>query len=370
MQVRWASFDIRTGKRGAEVRTRKLGTAGRFIGEPTTTDLEVLCWDEVLQQAWPDWAHSSEPGRMGLVALDEHDNPLWSGHLTKRVSGKDVWVKVGLATVEAYLDRRYVGDHTFTGADLATIFTTLIGDATADGGALITVDAPATGLLHDRTYYAADDKTVLSAITELMGIQNGLEFTADPEWTDDTHTVLRHVMRTRPRLGVASTHPAVSFRLPGNITDFTYTEDYSKDHGANAVMATSSGEGETRPQSALRLGQLPSWPRYERRVTPSTSITEIATLNAHADAELAQTWDGLKELELTARLDETTHPALWSLGDDLYVEITAPRFPARIDTNGALVPGYTATIRAMGWAIDFDALSITPRVIELSEVPA
>lgn len=370
MAVRWTSFDLKTGRRGPEVRVRQLGTASRIIGRATDTTLDVLCWDEGKQEAPPGWDAATLPGATMLVALNDADMPVWGGAvLTRQTSLLAVYSQVKVATLEAYFDRRYCRDQIFTDADLAAIVDGLVDNAD-EFGPDFDRDLPATGRLATRSYWDDEDKTVLSNLTELMDVEDGIEFTVDLVWSDDTHTVLRPVVRARLRLGSASTTPKITLNLPGNVTGGDFLEDYSSENGANAVKAVSSGEGDTRPESALMEARLPTWVRWERRITPSTSITDLATLDAHARAELAQTWDGLHELTLEAHLDATTDPATWSLGDDIGVSLTCPRFPARLDPDGAKMPGYSAVVRCIGWSINFDTERITPTLIDLQEVPA
>lgn len=360
----WHAFDLVTGLRGPRVVTEKLGTVGRRIGEPT--DLSGL---GVRIDPASDWRAATEPGRSMMALLDEDtEQPLWAGMVTRRHSDAGDWVSVDLVTHEGYFDRRYTGDHTYSGSDQATIAADLLSDALAEG-VQMTVDAPLTGQLRERTYASDEDKTVLSALDELAGIVNGIEWTVDLQWADNANrTALERVVRVRARVGVASTRPPAVFAMPGAVTDFKYLEDYSAGSGANEVRATSSGEGDTRPESSRWQAVLPGWPVYEHRFTPSTSIVNTSVLDSHAQAELEQTWDGLKQLELTARASAA--PRLgeaWSLGDDVAVQLTCPRFPARLDADGALVSGYAGIVRAVGWEYDLDGDTVKPLLLEVTE---
>lgn len=367
--ARWVSFDLKTGRRGPAVHTRKMGQVSRVVGEPTATTLDVYCWDGALGRAVPGWDAATFPGAAGLLAVDDSDEILWGGYVIRRRSPIDATaVSVTAATLENYFNRRYVEDHPVDPKDSALLFADFVGDAQTDGPPFL-VDAPLVGDVREKATLAGDDKRVLDLLQEFMAINDGMEFTVDPEWTDSTHTAVRFRVHGRPRLGRATSTPEVTFNMPGNLLGGEYVEDYSEDHGANDVMAVSSGEGDTRPQSSHATAILPSWAKFEKRITPSTSITEIATLDRHAAAELAQTWDGLKELSLTARLDDTTSPHVWSIGDDVGVSITSPRFPERITSDGSVIDGYSAVVRAIGWSLDLDASTITPILVERQEIP-
>lgn len=365
----WVSFDLKSGRRGAEVKVAKLGQVDRKIGESSDVNLDAWCWDAANGVPVPGWEAATQPGAAGLIAVDAEDNILWGGYIIRRRSAiGDAKVTVTVATLEHYLDRRYVSTHEWTGVDDSVIFAGLAADAVAGGPPMI-VDCPATGRLKDRYYYDDEDKRVLGSLQELMGVEDGIEFTVVPEWTDATHTMVRFRLIGRPRLGAAATLPKVTFNYPGNLIGGDYLEDYTDEHGANDIMATSSGEGEDRPQSEHKTAILPTWVKFERRISPATSITEDVTLNGHASEELAQTWDGLKQLSLEARLDESTHPQVWSIGDDVRVSITSPRFPERVASDLSLGDGYSAVVRAIGWSMDLDARTITPTLVERQEIP-
>lgn len=369
MTARWVSFDLKSGRRGPDVQVKRLGTISRVIGEATSANLEVRCWDAENARAVPGWDAATLPGASGLLAVDDSESILWGGLSIRRRSGiASAWADVTLMSLEHWFVRRYAGDHDDTLADLADLFAGFVADACTTDAPPFVVDCPPTGVMLARSTLATDDLRVGDVLDEFEGV--GLEYTVEPEWTDAAHTAVQFVVRARPRLGAASTTPKVVLNYPGNLLDGHYTEDYSEEHGANDVMAVSSGEGEDRPESARKTAVLPTWPRFERRFTPAPAITDTSSLDAHAANELAQTWDGLKELSLTARLNAQTHPNAWEIGDDLGVSISSPRFPERIASDGVtVIDGYTATVRAIGWDIDLDDETIAPRLVEKQEIP-
>lgn len=367
MRVTWHSFDLRTGRRGQQLHTQTRGNPSRILCQPTELAIAVRIWDQ--GQPVAGWDPATLPGRTMLVALDaETEEPLWGGMVYRRRSTAGDWVILDTVTLEGYFDRRYVSDHRFTFVDQALIAEGLIADATNDGVEMV-VDAVTSFRFREREYFEDEDKTVLSVLSELAGIDGGIEFTIDLEWADETHTVLRRVVRVAGRIGAASARPTAVFTMPGAVVDFDYLEDFSSEYGANAVQAVSSGEGDTRPESRWMTVLQAGWARFEKKFTPSTSITAVATLNLHARAEVLQTWDGMKELTLEAEL--TTAPRVgvdWRLGDDVGVSLTCPRFPARLDADGSVVPGYQANVRAIGWELDLDAHRVRPRLLEADEV--
>jgi hypothetical protein len=363
----WHAVDLKTGKRGPQLRVKTRGQVSRIIGEQTDTQGEVLCWDKEQNAAVPEWSQWTEPGRMLALLVDDDDRPIWGGVILRRIPNETEWVPIAMSTLEHYLDRRYSGAFTFAGTDQATIASTLVQATVTNTGVPFVSAVTATGQLRDRTYLDSEDKTTLSLLTDLVNIQNGIEFTVDLEWTDNTNTVLRYVFRVGTRIGAATAVPT-RFEHPGPVQRFTVPQDYTRENGANDVMAVSSGEGDARPKSAhwVDTAKLAAgWVRYEKRWTPSTSITEIPTLDAYGAAELERQRNGLTELSLVANLD--TCPRLnadWWLGDDITAALTAPSLPAQRDIDGNWVPGYEKRVRVVGWSIDLDARTLTPNLRE------
>lgn len=366
LNVTWHSVDLRTGARGQQLQVQAKTAPSRILGTPTELELSVRLWDKGAEV--PGWEAATLPGRVMVVALDENETPIWGGMVYRRVGNASAWVALNTVTLEAYLDRRYVQDHTYTFVSQTLIAAGVIGDATTDG-VEFDVDAIASFQLRERSYFDDEDKTVLSVLNELVEIESGLEFTIDLEWADDTRTVLSRIIRIADRIGTPTTTPTAMFTMPGCVTDFTYVEDYSPENGANAVQAISSGEGDTRPESQWQKAVAPGWVQYDKKITPSTSITETATLNLHARAEVLQTWDGMKELVLEAQADAAPRIGTdWHLGDDVGVALTCPRFPERMNADGAQVPGYQAVVRAIGWELDLEGRRLKPRLLEADEV--
>lgn len=367
--VTWHSFDLRSGRRGPQLVVQAAGEFGRIVSESTEATIAVSCWDAETEKERSGWNAGTLPGRVMLVALDELQQPVWGGLVLRRVSNAGTWVTCTANTLEHYLDRRYVGDLEFADAtDQATIAAGVI-DTLAVDGLNLTVDATATGATLDGRLYAdSEDKTVLTALTELAAADTPLEYTVDLAWTDDTHTVLERILRIRSRIGTSRPEPVV-FAMPGPVRNFEFTEDYSAEFGANDVMAISSGEGDARPTSSHHVATdllANGWARFESRFTPATSITDVDQLDAAAAAELSDMEAGISQLQLEANLD--TAPQIdrdfW-LGDDITAELTCPRFPQYVDADGRLQPGFVHTARCVGWSVDLTARVLKPTLREI-----
>lgn len=299
-----------------------------------------------------NWEAATEPGRTMIVALLA-GQPIWAGVVLIRQGGTGATVDLACTSLEGYLDRRFVRDHTFKQVDEAAIAAGLADDAGPNGIGFL-VDAPNTGTKRDRTYADKEDKTVYSALRELMGVDGGPEWTISLAWTSAAQTAVAKVLQVRKRVGFATSTPNAVF-MAGATREtssavYTLREDYSSGNGANYVVATSSPEGvpkRSAPASNITAG----WPRFDLRFTPSTSITDQATLDAHARAALAITLRGASSLTITARAD--AYPVLGTdffIGDDVGYELVGHRHPA----------GLAGVGRAVGWDLDPQANTLSP----------
>jgi hypothetical protein len=303
-----------------------------------------------------------------LVAVDaDGDHIIWGGLVRRRTSGPGPWVDVSCDTLERYFNRRYIkASRSWTDADPAQIAVDVL---TFAGLGPMTIAATMTGnAVLDGHYDDSDNKTVGSVLSDLSGLANGIEWTVDLEWADAAHTLMRYVVRIAPRLGTPGGISATQWTMPGCVTGFTFIEDYGEETGANDVTALSSGEGGAKPKSTRYedTGLLSSsYAQFERRFTPATSITSTQTLDQYAEAELARTRLGLTQLTISANLDAAPRVNLdWWLGDDIDVALTCERFPRRLGSDGFWEAGYTRRLRTVGWDLDFDARTLTPRIME------
>lgn len=318
-----------------------------------------------------NWESATTPGRSMMVCV-LNGQPIWAGIVLFRQGGTDGLLRLSCVSIEGYLDRRFVGTHTWANQDEAsTIATGLIGDANTTEGIGLTVDSPATGTLRDRTYLDQDDKSVYSALRELMGVDNGPEWTIQLSWTDATQTAVKKTVRVRKRIGYAAPVTsmvtgtggvnAVFSTVGESSATYTYSEDYTAGSGSNHVIATSSGEGTDRPQSAPArdlASFAAGWPRWEYRYSPSSSITQQSTLDSHALSALSLMGDGARVVTITARA--TVYPALgldWAVGDDVGYELYGHRHPA----------GLIGVARAVGWNLNPEAGTVSP-ILLLPEV--
>jgi hypothetical protein len=253
-----------------------------------------------------------------------------------------------LATPECYLDRRYTGAYAVTGRDQNLIVADLVSQfVTTDSGLPMTVTTVGSaGTVRDRTYNDYDDKTVYSNLGDLMGVIGGPEWTGHWQWNRAANTITP-VLYVGNRIGAAVTPglaPSVTFDS-AVLLDGTLVEDFTTGKGANVVTATSSGQGASRPEAISPTSLPPSFgarPMYEFRYSPSTSITNVATLQGHSDRALALLQNGTNTITLKA--SAVAGPMLgvdWNLGDDIGYEFVGPAFPGGFSGTGRCI-GYEA----------------------------
>ncbi|QYC54944.1 minor tail protein [Arthrobacter phage Popper] len=358
MALSWISVNANDGSVIADLTNLRVDGALKktlMRYEPQTATLPM-------DGAPPNWRQATRKGAVFLVALGEPEEnelrgrPLWGGMVTQRTRAVGTGAAMSLITPEGYLDRVYVGDEKFTAKPQNTLVKELVEKYAKTGvkrGIPIRVQiVGGNGSPMDRTYKDSEDKTLYSVLTDLSGVIGGPEWTIGWEWVDVQKLGL--VFYVGDRIGApapAGLEPAAQFYLPGSVTDAQLIEGYGSDQGANDIMAVSTGTEGARPQSPHQTNTTDLRPRFEYRWTPSTSISNVATLTAHAQRALAAMKDGTVALTLTANREESQQLGKdWNIGDDIGFDITAPEFP----------DGLVGTARCVGW--ELDETTITPLV--------
>lgn len=359
--ITWLGCDLITGQKIEELpELQPSGPLTSVLATATSTQFSLPVPDPDR-----DWQAATVPRRTmivplltvvnddGLMVLDQE--PLDAYIVLARRSGSESTAKLSCVSLAGYFDHRHVGDHAWVQQDESSVILAgLFDDADVEGVGFV-VDAQPTGQLSDQSYFDADDKKVYSAARELMGRQDGPEWATSVGWADADHTTIAKYLRAGPRIGTASATPIAVFDSQGeSAATYELVEDYSSGKGANHVVAVSSGQGESRPQSAPARDeeQLASGvPRWEHRFTPSTSISDPDTLTSHAVAALALLRQGSRALTLTARLDADPIVSRdWHIGDDIGYRLVGPGHPG----------GLVGVARCVGRSIDINAMTVSP----------
>lgn len=355
-ELDWYACDLRTGAIIAELPSlTPSGTLSRRLGTHTQTSFELA-----LSGAPADWEAATTPGRTLLVAVDRLTQiPLWPGIVLPREGGSSTVVQLDAVTPEAYLDRRFTGDQALLAQDQATVITSLMNAPLTSFGPPFTMDAPATGVQMDFSALDSDDRTVLSAMQELMSMDGGPEWLVDVAWSDSTHTAFTLPVRVRPKIGIQSTLPEAVFDFPGSVSDYRLRESYESGKGATVVLARGEGEGLARLSSAPQIAsdlEAAGWPRWVHRYTPASGITDPDQLTAHAAAALALMRTGARVWTVEATASRA--PRLgrdWGIGDSIRLAIErSPRHPQGVDLAA----------RVWSWELDPGADMIRPILVE------
>ncbi|MFD0429418.1 hypothetical protein ACFQ60_22335 [Streptomyces zhihengii] len=217
----WYGCDLRTGRIVEDLPAlRPTGVLSRRLGAHTSTAFELA-----LGGAPADWEAATAPGRSLLVAVDrDTDTPVWPGIVLTRDGGSTQTVNLGAATPEAYLERRYTGDVTIVQQDQADAAAAAVTPALTQGPPFV-LDATATGTLMDWIVMDGDDRTALSALQELMGLDGGPEWTIDVAWKAD-RSGFDLPLRIASRIGSQAPAPEGTFDFPGCISSYTLAESY------------------------------------------------------------------------------------------------------------------------------------------------
>ncbi|MFB7739563.1 hypothetical protein ACFC08_35490 [Streptomyces sp. NPDC056112] len=353
-ELAWYGCDLLTGGIVEDLPSLKpTGALSRRLGTQTTLQFELA-----LGGAPADWESATAPGRSLVVAVDTAtDIPVWAGVVLQRDAGSAGTAQLGAATLEAYLDARYPGTQTMIGVDQATVCSNLITPTLAGGPPLV-IDAATTGTAIDYLTDDGDDKTILSCLQEVMGLDGGPEWTIDVAWNSQ-HDGFVFPVRIRSTIGTQAAEPEAVFDFPGCVSEYSLSESYEQGKGATRVIARGEGEGSARLTSALQEAtQLIAggWPIWEHRFTPASGITDPDQLTAHATQALrvmqtgAQVWTVQAVASQAPRLGRD-----WGLGDNVRISVDrSPRHPAGIEV----------TARAWAWELDPAADTVRPILIE------
>lgn len=353
MALSWVACNAADGRVLADLPDLAVDSVSVVLGSYTSTQGSLP-----VPTAPEGWPRATLPGGVFLVLLDDVGDgldplPVWGGLVLRRTRTLGDEVPVSVATVEAYLDRRFARDRTFTGVAQTDVVRLLVEEFATSFPIRVQV-VSASSTVRDRVYKDSDDKTLLSVLSELSGVAGGPEWTVG--WEHQTNPErYTPVLYVADRIGSPvpdGMGPGATFESPGPVTDAQLVEDFAAGKGATDVMAVSTASEDVRPQSPHQVAVSPERPPFEHRFTPSTSISEVSTLTAHAQAALAQMQDGAQALTLTAIIQNA--PRLgrdWFIGDDVGYRIQAPAFP----------DGLSGTARCIGWTIDLaEPATVTP----------
>lgn len=362
-RVTWLACDAVTGRKIAELQDAR-ASVERVLNSYTSADVVIpLPTGGPGHVLPPILERATQPIRSMLV-LVVNDVPSWAGWVRDRVGGSDAELHVPCVTLEGYLRERVIQGHEWVQQDVASVIAAGLaadaGDVAGVGSGIgLTIDAPPSGILRDRTYVASDRQVVYDGLRELAG--TGLvEWTIDLDWQDaQKKQVVEAILRIRARIGVAAAVPKARFATRSSAeARYRLAEDHTSGRYANLVIAYGPGEGDDQPASATVLDQTAldaGVPIVELHYQPDASLAEQAALDEHATRRLAEVRHGAMVWELSSRWDQ--YPRLnidWAVGDTIGLDIVGHRHPG----------GTSAVARAIGWALDTQAGLVSPRLLD------
>jgi hypothetical protein len=376
----WVACKAKTGEVIVDLPYLNVDTVrqslGRYESVAATLPIDT-------EHAPDQWRRAVMEGGSWIVLLSETadasgnviSNPIWGGLVTQSLPDESDEVSMTLVTIEGYFDRQYISSaKTYTATDqnliISDLITSFVGSAVGGIPIRVQVVTGTPGAARDRAYADQDDKTVYSAMQDIMGVQGGAEWyvgwehlTAPERYTP--------VLYVGDRIGTAAASgmgASAEFEMPGPVTAFQLTRDFSDGKGANVVMAYSSGQGNVRPQSPPQVFSDADRPKFEYRWTPSTSITDPVTLTGWASSALTAMKDGAISLTMSASVSDSACPQLgtdFSLGDDIGFNVGG------LDANANdLVPSAPGGVKGVARMIGYQlTLSETPIITPILSGP-
>lgn len=321
-------------------------------------------------------ADNTTPGRTALYA-DLDRTILWGGILWGRryASGSNRLDLDGKGFL-SYLDRIDITTTlTYAGVDQIDIAKALINYAMTKGQSnlgFVFTGTAASGVLRDRTYLAADTKTVGAALRELSAVEHGFDFIGACRWVGNT--VERSIQFGFPKLGRSLADSRLVVDAHADLTGWNFAEDaWTAASTVYATGAVPAGavEGTLPPTCVADYAPIRNggFPRLEA-TTAYTDIITMAALIAHANGDLALSRSNLITMALTMDEFGGAGPGLTELvpGDEMLFRVGAGDefYPL-----GALVRGIIVSV-----AITLDdqqnpsvALDIAPTEIITNPAP-
>lgn len=263
--------------------------------------------------------------RKVAIYVDRDDVLVWGGVIWTRspdtangvlqLGGNDFW---------SYFRRRFIrSTQTFAATDQLTIAQTLINYAQAQTGGDIgvTVGSEVSAILRDRTYWAYERKNLAEAVEQLSAVIDGFDFAIDVRYASGVpEKVLTLSYPRRGRIAGVTGHLFDLDRTGGNIVSYTWPEDGTTT--ANLVDSIGAGEGDAMLiGTAADTSQIDAGLPLLETVTTYKDITESATINGHAQADLAEVSQLVTTPELVVRADADPILGSYITGDEARIRI-------------------------------------------------
>jgi hypothetical protein len=251
------------------------------------------------------------------------DGLLWTKEPSSDENGKPA-VTMSAGTPESYLDRvRLLTDlPALTSVDQLAIARSFIDHLQADPYAdlNITYDpAVVSGIIRDRVIYqAAARPSYGQMLGDLAGLDQGFEYRISTITDPVTDARTRRLRLGYPIITSAVVHDLAK---PGAILSYRFSEDGSRGGTYLVAQGSSVSSDLHTDTTALALG----YPRLDA-TTNYSAITDVATLNAHAAADLARARVPVLVPQVRIRLDGAPDISPAALGDSVRLSIEADEY--------------------------------------------
>lgn len=295
-----------------------------------------------------DWMTSLQPYKSLILMVDDETGvAYYGGFITKRTRKQsDACIQLDCTDVLGYLKRVYAPTLSYSQISQTLILQDVIQQSLRYSTVPIQVLADVSSVKRDRTLNEADNKTVFDIIDSFNGLDGGTELSHSWEY-DKTKNSWQCVIRIADHIGRVA--PLIlDSRM---FSDFQMIEDYTTGYGGNSVLAYSTS-GNTQLESSWHSSKYWGRPLLQYKWSPSSSITNVDTLNSYAAQKLHDIELGTTSYSFSCAFSlMPPYGVVWSLGDSMRFTLHAEQFK---DVQ-------TVTARVVGYTISFNnAWTITP----------
>jgi hypothetical protein len=342
MAITWYVCDLKTGTVLNSLPLRPTGDVERTVGASSTLGVTLDVHDERCPDGWETLLDK----RRTMLALDDDKYPL-VGYVIDKYTPGEASLQITLKSLESIPESSFCRTHDFTEGvdDEADVAATLLSDLVVPSWGF-ELQVTQTGKTADHSYAYEEDRTVASALSDLMNAEGGPEWTIRLRWETPAQRRLIKTIHIGPKIGSV---------LPSTIIDNKHIESRKRtvsaagDDLAVHVVATSDGSGPDRPmsdpfvdQAALDAG-IPQW---EARVNV-TGVDDLEQLNRVAGAGLRKRWNGVTTWDVVLASSEVGCPRVgrdFDSGDTVTLNSGPTRDdPASWDGMARII-GWRATV--------------------------
>lgn len=271
---RLEAIDLETGVRVAYLQFVSFDFE-EILNEPGTGSIIVRVENTNVGDVFPHLRAIAFTRIAGEDATPESPVCEFIGMVDQVVPDSGGTLRIGLLSIEAYLNSRIVVSDYDALLDQAQYCDALVGLGSSDGIPL-TSSYTTTGTNLDQAILAADDKPILAAIIEILNADNGPDYTRSHQyvagaWTTDLH-FLAEAGSDRGNLNAQQGLIGYSMTIDGS-THFNWLR----------------GRGETDVITADTLATSP-YPRFDKGIQWS-DLTSSTILNRRINGELDRNFD-------------------------------------------------------------------------------